>query len=314
MSGCFSRVSGANSAIIGIGPMNTLPLDKQIQVISALTEGVSIRATERLTGVHRDTVMRLGVRVGEACAALHDQTMRGLNIGRIELDEIWGFVGKKQRKLTEMDGDDKSDQYTFTALDGTTKAIVSYTTGKRTLENTMAFAADLRERIVNKPIINSDGFVAYPAAIEAAFGADCSYGQIVKHYVGSSAQDTTHRYSPGAVVAVTKNVVSGKPGRISTSYVERSNLTLRMQSRRFTRLTNGHSKKFDNHKAAVSLFVAHYNFCRVHETLRVTPAMSLGLTNHIWSVAELINYQPENAPVMESRKYGKFTVIDGGVS
>ncbi len=294
--------------------MNTLPLDKQIQVISALTEGVSIRATERLTGVHRDTIMRLGVRVGENCDKLHDQTMRGLNLGRVELDEIWSFVGKKQRKLAETDSSEFGDQYTFTALDSTTKAIVSYTVGKRSLENTMAFAADLRERVINKPVINSDGFVAYPNAIEAAFGSDCSYGQIVKHYVGSSAQDAAHRYSPGAVVAVTKNVVSGRPPKISTSYVERSNLTFRMQSRRFTRLTNGFSKKLDNHKAAVSLFLAHYNFCRVHETLRVTPAMALGVADHIWSIEELINAASPIVPMPEGKKYGKFTVIDGGVS
>lgn len=294
--------------------MNILPIDKQIQIISALTEGCSIRATERLTGVHRDTIMRLGVRIGEGCAVVHHRLFRNLNVPIIELDEVWSYVGKKQRKLTPNDGYEKGDQYIFTALDSIHKAILTFYVGKRTKENTTAFAVDLKGRILNKPQISSDSFHAYPDAIEHAFGADCHYGQVVKTYVGEPSRDAARRYSPGIIVGVKRDRISGSPDkrRISTSLVERSNLTLRMQSRRFTRLTNGFSKKLGNHIAAVALYVAHYNLCRVHETIRVTPAMSLGLTDHIWTIEELIAYatQPEALP----ERVTPFTLINGGLS
>lgn len=271
--------------------MNVLPIEKQVQILSALTEGCSIRATERLTGVHRDTIMRLGVRVGQGCAQVHDSLFRNLNVPLIEMDEIWSYVGKKQRRVTEMDNPaEQGDQYIFTALDGVHKCIISYLCGKRSGENTRAFVADIRERVLNKPQISSDAWPAYPDAVERAFGDDVDYGQIVKTYVGEPHKDAARRYSPGIVTKVDREVIAGRPKRerISTSYVERSNLTMRMQSRRFTRLTNGFSKKLENHKAAVSLYIAHYNFCRVHETIRMTPAMSLGITDHIWSIGELI--------------------------
>ena len=294
--------------------MNVLPRDKQIAAISALTEGVSIRATERLTGIHRDTVMRLGVRVGEGCEALHDAIMRGLEVSRLEFDELWSFVGKKQKRS----GDDREtgDQYTFIGLDANRKAIVSYRTGKRDGGTTQEFVDDLSARIISRPVINTDGFLHYAPAIENAFGAECDYGQIVKHYDPKRGAEASRRYAPGDVVAVSKRVVNGAPMKISTSFVERSNLTVRMQSRRFTRLTNGFSKKLRNHRAAVSLYVAHYNFCRPHETLQgITPAMAIGVTDHIWTIDELIDAadNPEGmAPT--GRRHGKFTVIDGGLS
>ncbi len=265
--------------------MNILPLDKQIQIVSALVEGCSIRATERLTDTHRDTIMRLGLRIGEGCAMLHDGMMRGLHVNLIEFDEAWSYVGKKQKRLKPTDGRDKGDQYVFVALDATRKAIVSYLVGKRDSENTNAFATDVRERIVNRPQISSDAFKPYVEAVELAFGAEVDYAQIVKQYDGEPGPDAARRYSPGWVVAVRKQRIAGKPvrARVSTSYIERSNLTLRMQSRRFTRLTNGFSKKLRNHAAAVSLYVVHYNLCRVHETLRTTPAMALGVTDYIWT-------------------------------
>lgn len=179
------------------GPINE---HQQIAVVSALTEGCSIRATERLIGIHRDTIMRLGVRVGDGCAALHDDMMQFVQVNRLELDELWSYVGKKQRQVKQTDPADLGDQYVFLGIDGTGKAIISYRVGKRDGYNTNAFLADLRQRIVNKPEISSDGFPAYRDAVERASGSDCTFGQIVKQYRGEPAIDTARGYSPGVVV------------------------------------------------------------------------------------------------------------------
>ncbi|HXC55166.1 MAG TPA: IS1 family transposase [Rhizomicrobium sp.] len=296
--------------------MNVLPADKQTAIIAALVEGCSIRAVERLTQVHRDTICRLGVRVGEGCLKLHSATMRNLHVNRIELDEIWAFVGKKQRKIVAGDSDMIGDQYTFIALADTAKAIITYRTGKRTSENTQVFADDLRARVIGSPEISTDGFNAYPWCIAHAFGENVSHGVVEKHYAVNGSPEASRRYSPGQVVKVTKNVARGVPTHISTSYVERQNLTLRMSQRRFTRLTNGFSKTYLNHCAAVALYVAHYNMCRVHEALRVTPAMQLGVADHVWTISELVEAAltgvVTDAP--QGRKVGRFTVIDGGNS
>ena len=294
--------------------MNILSRDKQIEAVAALTEGVSVRATERLTGINRGTLLSLGVRVGQGCAALHDRLMRDLNVSRIELDEAWSFITKKQARLTPEDGADKGDQYVFLAIAGAAKAILSYRVGKRNQEHTSAFVADLRARVLGAPEISSDGWNCYSGAIEDAFGIDVTYGQIQKHYgIQAGVVEAARRYSPAQVVAVSKLRVVGHPRHISTSYVERQNLTLRMQQRRFTRLTNAFSKKLENHEAAVALYATHFNFCRVHETLRVTPAMQLGVADHIWSIGELVDATLSNdaqAPVV--RKAGPFRIIEGG--
>ncbi len=259
--------------------------------------------------------MRLAVRIGEGCSKLHGAMMRDLQVNRIELDEIWSFVGKKQKRVKPEDGDMVGDQYTFLALADTAKAIITYRVGKRTRENTQDFCDDIRRRVIGSPEISTDGFQAYPWAISLAFGEQCAHGVVEKHYAVMGTPEASRRYSPGEVVSVTKNVVFGTPTRISTSYVERQNLTLRMQQRRFTRLTNGFSKSYLNHCAAVALYIMHYNFCRVHEALRVTPAMQLGVTDHVWTISELVEAALNGIVTEQSqgRKVGRFTVIDGGI-
>jgi IS1 family transposase len=271
--------------------MNVLPFEKQVRIIGALTEGCGIRATERLTGVHRDSVMRLLVRVGAGCERLHDRIMRDLQVNLIELDEQWDFIQKKQKRVRVDDPVDYGDVWLFVALAPVQKAVISYVVGKRTTENTHALTHDLRARIINRPQITSDGYAPYINAVEAAFGRDVDYAMLTKQYAtDSSRPDAAHRYSPGHVTGIDKTVIRGipNPDKISTSYVERFNLSSRMQMRRLTRLTNAHSKKLQNHHAAVSLWVCYYNLCRVHETLRCTPAMELGVTDHVWSIGELV--------------------------
>jgi IS1 family transposase len=258
--------------------------------------------------------MRLAVKIGEGCSKLHGGMMRDLQVGRIELDEIWSYVGKKQRKIVEGDSDMVGDQYTFIALAGSAKAIITYRTGKRTRINTEVFCDDLRARVVGQPEISADGFQPYPWAVALAFGENANFGVIEKHYAVNGTPEASRRYSPGKVVGVSKNAVFGKPAHISTSYVERQNLTLRMSQRRFTRLTNGFSKTYLNHCAAVALYVMHYNFCRVHEALRVTPAMQLGVTDHVWTISELVEKALTGLVTEkpQGRKIGAFRVIDGG--
>ncbi len=281
--------------------MNALSFERQTRIIGALCEGCSIRATERLTNTHRDTVMNVSVRVGQGCERLHDRMMRDLQVAAIELDEQWDFIGKKQKRIKQDDSDEMGDIWLFIALAANQKAILSYVVGKRTSENTEALALDLRARIINRPQITSDGYLPYPPAIATAFGTDVDFAVLTKQYVGdSNLPDAAHRYSPGHVAGVERTVIKGRPNPdlISTSYVERFNLSSRMQMRRFTRLTNGFSKKLDNHRAAVALWVSFYNLCRVHETLRCTPAMALGVTDHIWTIGELIAaaLEPSDVP------------------
>lgn len=271
--------------------MNVLPRDKQIQIVAALTEGVSIRATERLCDTHRDTVMRLGVRVGEGCGRLLDGMMRNLQVNLVQMDEQWSFVGKKQKRVREDDPREMGDCYVWVAFDSTSKAVLTYVVGKRSPQNAQRIASDLRARVLNRPQISTDGLNMYVPAIDYAFGPDVDFAQITKVYAAVQGNEAAVRYSPGEVISVEKTVITGSPeqSEISTSHVERFNLTTRMHMRRFTRLTSGFSKKLVNHQAALALHFAWYDFCRVHETLRMTPAMALGVTDHIWTIGELLD-------------------------
>jgi IS1 family transposase len=298
--------------------VNNLSREKQIEIIAALCEGVGQRAVTRLTGTDRKTVARLALRVGRGCQELHDRMMVGIRVNRLELDEAWSFVGKKQKNVKRHEINAKGDQYVFIGMAGTQKAIISWGVGKRNTDSTMDFLHDLRSRVIGQPEISTDGFLPYRNAIRNAFGDGASHGVIVKTYsVTHLAKDAVTRYSPAAVVAVSREVVSGDPEQyVSTSYVERQNLSLRMGQRRFTRLTNGFSKKLDNHVAAVALYVAHYNLCRVHEALKATPAKALGVVDRTWGIGELIDAALATQPITpvptapEQRR--KFTVIDGG--
>lgn len=300
--------------------MNVLSREKQIEVIAALCEGVGIRTASRLPGVNRGTVANLALRVGLGCMELHDRIMVGVRTERLELDEVWSFVGKKQKNVQHHEIHAKGDQYVFIGMAGTQKAIISWGVGKRNAESTMDFLHDLRSRVIGQPEISTDGFHPYLVAIRDAFGPNASHGVIVKTYsVTHLVKEAQGRYSPAAVVAVSRDVVSGDPEQyVSTSYVERQNISLRMASRRFTRLTNGFSKQLDNHVAAVALYVAHYNLCRTHEALRTTPAKALGLADKAWSIVQLVDAALAVAPALPTEtppdRRRKFTVIDGGKS
>jgi len=273
---------------LGISDMNRTPLARRTQIINCLVEGNSIRSTERMTNTHRDTVMRLMVEVGEGCARIMNEKMRNLPCERIQVDEIWSYVRKKQSRLKPGESVRAGDFWTFVAIDPQTKIIPSYRVSKRTRENAVLFMDDLANRLTNRVQISSDALRSYEDAVERAFGADVDYGQVVKFY--ASEPIGPGRYAPPRVTGAERTVIAGSPDQahISTSLVERQNLTMRMQMRRFTRLTNGFSKKLENLKAAVSLHFAHYNFVRLHRSLRITPAMAAGVSDRLWTLEELV--------------------------
>lgn len=270
--------------------MNTLNQERQRQLIAALVEGNSIRSVERMTGIHRDTIMRLAVRVADGCDSLMDEMMRGLTCPRLQLDEIWAYVGMKQKTARRLNQTDEfGDVYTFVAIDADSKLVPCWHVGKRTWSDTALFVDDLRGRLANRPQITTDAFAAYYGAIARAFDRNVDYAQLIKVFA-SELNDGRGRYSPPVMVQCEREHLIGRPDpdHISTSYVERQNLTMRMQMRRFTRLTKGFSKKRANHAAAVALHFAHYNLVRIHKTLRMTPAMAHGISDHIWTVGELL--------------------------
>jgi IS1 family transposase len=255
---------------------------------------MSIRGTVRLTGVAKNTIVNLLNNMGTVCADYHDRAVRGVRVRRLQCDEIWSFIGAKAKNATvEQKAEGWGDVWTWTAIDADTKLCVSYLVGGRTTGWARDFMLDCRERIVGNPQITTDAHKPYLKAVEEAFGGDADYAQLHKIYGASNEPET--RYSPAKCIGCDMKTVSGvpDPAHVSTSYVERQNLTMRMSMRRFTRLTNAFSKKLENHAAAISLYFMYYNFCRVHQTLRVTPAMEAGLTDHVWTVKYMV-YLLEN--------------------
>jgi transposase-like protein/IS1 family transposase len=270
----------------------TVPEDKALLAIQLLIEGTSIRTAERITQLHRDTILRLLVIAGERCIALMDTKMRDLRCARVQSDEIWTFVGKKERHLQDGDSEELGNAWVFVAIDADTKLIPAYIVGKRTRETTYQFLTDLHGRIAEEHRfqLSTDGFHFYRRGVEDVFAGQADFAQVIKLYGDYGQHDTEGRYSPGQIVETIVKIRDGRPDprHISTSHVERQNLSMRMAIRRFTRLTNAFSKKLDNLKAACALHFAYYNFCRIHQSLRCTPAMEAGVTDRIWTLAELL--------------------------
>ena len=271
---------------------HTTDLDRAVQVFTLLTEGMSIRAVSRVTGLHKTTITSLLQTVGEKCQRVFDQHVQNVTPRYVQADEIWTFVHTKEKRVRQDDPPEFGDAYVWIGLDSETKAVLSYYVGKRDGESGYEFVQDLSGRIKDqwRFQFTSDGLDAYPPAVEEHFGAEIDYAQLIKNY-SPPRTDGPDWFRPSArVVSTTPKMIMGNPklARISTSHIERLNLSVRMQLRRFTRLTNGFSKKLDNLKAMVDVFFVWYNFCRVHGTIRMTPAMEAGWTDHIWSVKELL--------------------------
>jgi IS1 family transposase len=270
--------------------MNKLSTAKRVQIVSALVEGNSIRATVRMTGASKNTIVKLLADLGQACAEYQDKVFRNLKCNRIECDEIWSFVYAKRTHLSpELQGVfGYGDVYTWVAIDAETKLVPCWNVGRRDAESGIAFIKDLSERITNRFQLSTDGFKVYLTAVEEAFGCEIDYGMVVKVYGHPEGDERT--YSPPQCIGCEKEVISGRPDykTISTSYVERQNLTMRMGMRRFTRLTNGFSKKVENHMHAIAIHYMHYNFVRIHKSLRCTPAMAAGVSKTLWSVEDIV--------------------------
>jgi IS1 family transposase len=270
--------------------MNKLDTATRVQVVKCLIDGVGVNATCRITGAAKNTVLKLLAELGEACQTFHDEKVRGLTTKRVQCDEIWSFCHSKEKNVpAEHKGTlGFGDVWTFTGIDADTKLMIAWSVGFREAAWANRFMLDVADRLANRVQLTTDGHKVYLRAVANAFGNDVDYAQLVKIY--GPDRSSPVRYSPPEVIGVQTTEITGMPERAhcSTSYVERANLTMRMSMRRFTRLTLGFSKKIENHKHAVALNFVHYNFCRIHQTLRVTPAMEAGLTDHVWEIEELI--------------------------
>lgn len=270
--------------------MNKLTTQKRVQVVSALVEGMSIRAVVRMTGVSKNTVVKLIEDLGNACAIYQDKVFRNLNLNRIECDEIWSFCYSKAKNVpADKEGEfGYGDVYTWVAIDAETKLVPSWYIGRRDGHCAYEFIKDLSERLAHRVQLTTDGHKAYLSAIEEVFGSEIDYAMLIKVYGGEQSEV---RYSPAECLGTKKEQIVGNPDRdlVSTSYVERQNLTMRMCMRRFTRLTNGFSKKIENHIHAIAIHYMHYNFVRMHQSLRCTPAMAAGVSKTLWSVEDMVN-------------------------
>ncbi|MEX2617819.1 MAG: IS1 family transposase [Alphaproteobacteria bacterium] len=279
--------------------MNKLPLAKRVQILNMLVEGSSMRSISRVVDVSINTVSKALVDAGATCSALHDVHVRDVKAKRVQCDEIWSFTYAKQKNVATAKAapEQAGDTWTWTALDADSKLIVAYLVGGRDAEYANAFMDDVASRLASRVQMTTDGHKAYLEAIEGAFGADIDYAQLIKMY-GNAPESFKGRYSPADCTGIRKRAVEGNPEEkhVSTSYVERQNLTMRMSMRRFTRLTNAFSKKFENHMHMVALYTVWYNFIRIHKTLKVTPAMQAGITDHLWSWEDVISEMDAGAP------------------
>ncbi|WP_208394702.1 DDE-type integrase/transposase/recombinase [Mucilaginibacter gilvus] len=283
--------------------MNSLPTEKRVQIINCLVQGVSLRGTSEITGASVNTITKVLVDTGKACQIFHDENVHSLNTTRVECDEIWSFVGMKDRKATAADkADGMGDAWTWTAIDADSKMIVSYLVGNRDATSANEFMLDLKSRLNNRVQLTTDGLKAYVEAVRNSFGRKVDFAQLVKIYASDNPKGarkhTESRYSPSPLTKTEIKYVSGNPDSklVSTSYVERQNLTMRMHMRRFTRLTNAFSKKLENHCYAISLHFVYYNFCKIHKTLRVTPAMEAGIMKDVMSIKDIANLARIEAP------------------
>ncbi len=269
--------------------MNQLTTAERVQVVSALCEGNSIRSVSRMTGIARNTITKLVVDLGAACSKYQDEHLRNLPCKRIEADEVWSFVYAKAKNVpvAKAAPDGAGDVWTFTAICAETKLIVSWLVGSRDVGTATEFMRDLASRLASRVQLTTDGLKAYLDAVEDAFGADIDFAQLQKLY---ASEYESGRYSPPVVKATKKRIVTGNPdpSLVSTSYVERQNLSMRMCIRRFTRLTNAFSKKLENHCAAIALYFMAYNFAKVHGALRITPAMAAGVSDHVWEIGDVV--------------------------
>lgn len=274
--------------------MNRLSIQERAKIIGCLVEGNSVRATARLLDIDKKTVLRLLESLGTACKAFHDKRVRNLNSKRIQCDEIWSFCYAKEKNVPkEMQGEfGFGDVWTWTALDADSKLMISYRVDRRDEHAAYGFIDDLCPRLANKVQLTTDGYRPYLTAVEEIFGGNVDYGMLVKMYSETLNKrgNANHKYSPGECCGARKKRIAGNPARkdISTSYVERMNLNIRMGTRRFTRLTNAFSKKVENHVHALAIYFMHYNFCRIHQTLRVSPAMAAGVAGRLWSIQDIV--------------------------
>lgn len=283
--------------------MNKLPLAKRTQILAMLCEGSSMRSISRVADVSINTVSKLLAEAGEACLAIHDETVRNVKASRVQCDEIWSFCYAKEKnaRIAKAAPEGAGDVWTWTAIDADSKLIVSYFVGDRSGQAAITLMDDLRARLANRVQLTTDGHRAYLEAVEGAFGADVDYAQLVKLY--GPTITAPGRYSPAECTGIKKIRREGNPDieHVSTSYVERQNLTMRMSMRRFTRLTNAFSKKLENHIHALALYFAFYNLCRIHKTLRMSPAMAAGITDRLWSLEDIVAKIDAMAPAPKPR-------------
>jgi IS1 family transposase len=293
--------------------MNKLSRERRAQILGMMVEGNSIRAIVRMTGVSKNTVVKLLEDAGEACLDYHDRYVRGVAAKRVQCDEIWSFAWCKQKNVAKAKRKDRAhgDVWTWVAMDAETKMAISYLVGARDTEYAMALMDDLRQRVTTRMQLTTDGHSPYLQAVEDSFGADIDYAMLVKMYgVPPAEAEAARRYSPSECIGTQRRKVAGNPDpmHISTSYVERQNLTMRMGIRRFTRLTKAFSKKVENHAHSVAIHFMHYNFVRIHQTLRITPAMAAGVSKTLWSLQDMVSVIEEwewrHAPKLAARLVG----------